>query len=159
MKNIRIWNLATQQCVHTLRRHEHIVECINFSDESDVRLEKFKRANGTTVDNSSKKNQYLISGGRDKMIYIWNVETGQCVATLKGHDSWVKEAFILPNMSHAISCSDDRSIRVWDINTELCIKKIAEAHSHFVSCMEVCHQRPVIATGGVDSKIRIWECR
>lgn len=161
-QNIRIWNLTTQQCIQTLRKHTHIVECINFSDDTDYRIQKSHSPDEGVAANGSeetKRKQYLISGGRDKMIYVWNIETAEIVATLKGHDSWVKEAFILPNMTHAISCSDDRSMRIWDLSTDLCIKNIKDAHPHFVTCMKLSRQRPVIATGGVDTKIRIWECR
>lgn len=146
--------------MHTLRKHTHIVECLSFSEPTEEQIDtKAATTEDKKARNGDKKmRQYLISGGRDKMIYAWDTESGECVCTLKGHDNWVKDVFILPNMKYAISCSDDRSIRVWDLHKEICIHKISNAHSHFVTCLRVCKERPLIATGSVDTTIKIWQC-
>ena len=58
-----------------------------------------------------------------------------------------------------ISCSDDRSMRVWDLVKRRCAHVIEDAHEHFVTSLAVHPSIPVICTGSVDMKAHIWECR
>ena len=32
----------------------------------------------------------VVSGSDDKTLKVWDVVTGECVATLKGHSDWVR---------------------------------------------------------------------
>ena len=32
----------------------------------------------------------VVSASDDRTLKVWNVETGECVATLKGHSGWVR---------------------------------------------------------------------
>ena len=34
----------------------------------------------------------VVSGSRDKTLKVWDVATGECVATLKGHSHYVRRA-------------------------------------------------------------------
>lgn len=34
-----------------------------------------------------------------------------------GHDNWVRQVVVHPTGEHIISCSDDRSIRTWNVLT------------------------------------------
>ena len=34
----------------------------------------------------------IVSVSRDKTLKVWDIETGECVATLKGHSDWVRRA-------------------------------------------------------------------
>ena len=47
----------------------------------------------------------------DHTIKIWDWQKGNCVKTLKGHESWVKSVFELDN-DMIISGSDDKKIMV-----------------------------------------------
>ena len=51
-----------------------------------------------------------------------------------GHDNWVRALVFHPNGKFLLSCSDDKSIRVWELTTGRCIKTV-EAHGHFVQSM------------------------
>ena len=47
----------------------------------------------------------------------------------KGHDNWVRSVWV-GNLGRSFySCSDDKSIRVWDLNSGRNTKTIADAHS------------------------------
>ena len=32
----------------------------------------------------------VVSGSEDKTLKVWDVATGECVATLEGHSGWVR---------------------------------------------------------------------
>jgi len=37
----------------------------------------------------SKKAEFIVSGGVDKMVKVWNSSNGKCIKILKGHTGWV----------------------------------------------------------------------
>lgn len=55
------------------------------------------------------------------------------------------------------SCSDDKTIRVWNTLTGKSVRKIIDAHSHFISSLDISNNYTLIATGGWDYKLKIWD--
>jgi len=49
-----------------------------------------------------------------------------------GHDNWVRGLVLHHSSKFLYSCSDDKTVRIWDLTTGKCVKKI-DAHSHFIS--------------------------
>ena len=42
---------------------------------------------------------------------MWDLSTGECKSTLKGHTDWVKSVAISPDGKSIVSGSDDKTIR------------------------------------------------
>jgi F-box/WD-40 domain protein MET30 len=57
----------------------------------------------------------LASGSWDKVIKIWQIEKGECLNTLVGHDDGISSLINLNNL--LISSSWDNTIRVWNPRT------------------------------------------
>jgi WD40 repeat protein len=53
-----------------------------------------------------------LSSGSWKLIKIWNLISGECIKTLKGHTDWVKTLAVLSDNKLA-SGSDDKTIKIW----------------------------------------------
>ena len=51
-----------------------------------------------------------------------------------GHDNWVRGLLFHPGGKYLLSCSDDKTLRVWDIKNKRNTKTI-EAHSHFCTSL------------------------
>jgi len=123
------------------------------------------KKNGTPV-SPAGGGMFLVSGGRDRAIKIWHVPTGQCVRTIggpglsDGHDGWVRAALFHPSGAYIVSCGDDKSIRVWDM-TKNCkmTKHLLSAHSSFVSCIDWHSGCSMMASGGTDNILKLWNCR
>jgi ribosome assembly protein RRB1 len=63
-----------------------------------------------------------------------------------------------PNEANVFaSCSVDKSIRIWDLSMGRCYRKIYDAHDKFVSCIDM--KAKLVATGSVDTSVKIWTCR
>jgi len=180
-QTIKIWNLKSGECLRTLRDHDHVIEVIEFSNSVAVEhnlktLTSDTKSNGVkddaAADDASKPSAdevkadstptgaYLISGSRDKSIRIWEVNTGRCVKVLIGHDNWVRSLVFHPSGRYLLSSADDKSIRAWDLtkNGRLA-KTIDNAHPLFVSTIDWNKSTPMLASGGVDHSVKIWECR
>eukprot|EP00735_Rhodelphis_limneticus_P001613 TRINITY_DN1225_c0_g1::TRINITY_DN1225_c0_g1_i1::g.26866::m.26866 TRINITY_DN1225_c0_g1::TRINITY_DN1225_c0_g1_i1::g.26866 ORF type:complete len:423 (-),score=26.81,sp/D3BUN1/LIS1_POLPP/51.64/8e-148,WD40/PF00400.27/4.2e-11,WD40/PF00400.27/3.7e-10,WD40/PF00400.27/1.2e-10,WD40/PF00400.27/1.6e-10,WD40/PF00400.27/3.5e-11,WD40/PF00400.27/3e-08,WD40/PF00400.27/1.5e-08,Nup160/PF11715.3/2.9,Nup160/PF11715.3/0.009,Nup160/PF11715.3/5.1e-05,Nup160/PF11715.3/1.3,Nup160/PF11715.3/0.0082,Nucleoporin_N/PF08801.6/ len=166
---LRLWNLETGACVETFDGHEHVVECVAFLAESASSNLPTGGAAGSTAANTApvtangtgpnSTRRLLVSGSRDKTIKIWDSATGGCVATLNGHDNWVRGVVGHANGTHIMSVSDDKSLRVWDLRKMRCQRTISDAHDHFVSCLAYNPADPHVVTGGVDNIVRVWQCR
>ena len=117
-----------------------------------------------SVSLSSTANQggglHLLSSSRDKTIRLWHLPSRTCIRTLVGHDNWVRQAMFVPSGRYVISCSDDKSIRCWDLaKAAKCVKVLDNAHHLFVSAIDWNRSMPLVASGGVDHTINIWDCR
>lgn len=105
------------------------------------------------------KTEYLVSGSRDKTIKLWNVGSGQCIATFNEHDNWVRSVCFHPSGHYIISASEDRSIRIVDLSKGRSIRVLDEAHSHFVTSVCQHNTLPYLVSGSVDKEIHVWDCR
>lgn len=106
---------------------------------------------------------------------IWDVNSGQCLHTLvryllysrpsllivmescislrfesqHGHDDWVHAIVFHPNGQYMLTAADDHTIRIWDLKTGRCTRKI-EAHVQFVTSMSWGRQVVGTAPQGTD---------
>uniref|UniRef100_A0A7S4A1M8 Uncharacterized protein n=1 Tax=Pelagomonas calceolata TaxID=35677 RepID=A0A7S4A1M8_9STRA len=69
----------------------------------------------------------------DKTLKVWDVATGECVATLKGHSSDVSSVAVFPDGRRVVSGSWDNTLKVWGIETGKCVATL-EGHSGEVRC-------------------------
>ena len=183
-QSVILWNLEKGTMENQLLEHEHVVECILFINqeagkkavfESDY-AKGFEGNSSKTVDEEKsieqklaiikenisikyEKNNLLVSGSRDKTIKIWNCELGNCIITLIGHDNWVRGLALHHSFKFLYSCSDDKSIRIWDLQNGKQVRKINEAHTHFVTCIAANPKFLIVATGSVDTQLKVWECK
>lgn len=56
------------------------------------------------------------------------------ISLIVSDDNWVRSLIFHPSGKFLISCSDDKTIRTWDLATGRCLKTV-EAHDHFVTTM------------------------
>eukprot|EP00455_Lapot_gusevi_P033709 TRINITY_DN3693_c0_g1_i3.p1 TRINITY_DN3693_c0_g1~~TRINITY_DN3693_c0_g1_i3.p1 ORF type:complete len:251 (-),score=18.20 TRINITY_DN3693_c0_g1_i3:225-872(-) len=177
-QSVRLWGLKNFTCLQVLRDHDHVVECVAFSNAAaDKFLNQIPRtlegdSKSETTDGSmsapatpvlaanSPGGAYVASGSRDKSIKIFHVESGSCVLTLSGHDNWVRSVMFHPCGKYILSCGDDKTIRVWDLSKGGRMhRKIENAHDLFVTSIDYSRTLPALASGGLDNVLRIWECR
>jgi WD40 repeat protein len=51
-----------------------------------------------------------------------------------GHDNWVRGVLFHPGGKYIVSCSDDKTLRMWDFKNRRCAKTLV-AHEHFATCL------------------------
>ena len=71
---------------------------------------------------------------------------------LEGHTDWLRSVFVKDNLIISGSC--DKTIKIWDINTGICLKTL-EGHKDRVWTVFV--KDNLIISGGCDNTIKIWD--
>lgn len=109
----------------------------------------------------------------DGKAYIWNLNKGNLLQTLKGHEEKTHAAVFVPNADHVpnhiITGSHDRTmkvivssiycltIKVWDLKTGTCLKTFL--------CLSIVHDLDITAQGNIcisahfDQELRLWDLR
>jgi platelet-activating factor acetylhydrolase IB subunit alpha len=151
---ICVYESSTRNKICELRGHEHVVECLSFVVE-----ESFPKTTGNQSANAKHKEtvrDYLASGSRDRTVRLWSIATASCVAVFSAHENWVKSVVIHPSGNYIVSAGDDRTIRVFDIKADRCLRTLENAHTHFVSSLHMHHTLPIMVSGGVDQVLKTW---
>ncbi|KAI9726278.1 MAG: protein with putative role during mitosis [Chrysothrix sp. TS-e1954] len=163
---IKLWDPSDEyKNIRTLPGHDHSVSSVRFIPSGS--------AGAPTSGN------LLASASRDRGIRIWDVTTGYCVKTLRGHTDWVRSVSPSFDGRYLLSAGNDMSLRLWDAGSGDC-KGTYPAHEHVI---ETCAFAPpssyihlaalaglrkppppsssseFLATGARDKLIKIWDSR
>lgn len=63
----------------------------------------------------SANGEWLLSGGADNTLRLWNAATGAAIKALRGHGGRVMASAFSPDGERAASGSFDQSVRLWDV--------------------------------------------
>jgi Prp8 binding protein len=58
----------------------------------------------------------VSAGSADRMVYIWDPETGHMIHRLGGHHGSVNETAFSPEKNLIASCSSDKTIYIGDLS-------------------------------------------
>ncbi|KAF9359155.1 hypothetical protein BGX26_013008 [Mortierella sp. AD094] len=94
---------------------------------------------------------FLITGSYDNTAKVWNIETGECLRTLKGHALCVRALHF--DEAKLITGSMDRTLKIWNYHTGQCIRTL-QGHTDGVVSLDF--DSRILASGSVDSTIKIW---
>ena len=64
-----------------------------------------------------------VSGSEDQTVRVWDLRSGVCLRTLKGHSDTVSSVSVTPDGRRAVSGSFDRTLRVWDLEIGVAAKQ------------------------------------
>ncbi|MBF2049367.1 MAG: NB-ARC domain-containing protein [Leptolyngbya sp. IPPAS B-1204] len=98
----------------------------------------------------------LATGDTDNQIRIWNLVTGEQIATWQGHEDWVRSVAFSPDGQTLASGSEDKTIRLWNVATGQC-NRILENHTSWVRSVAFSPDGQLLASGSDDHTVRIWQ--
>ncbi len=94
---MRVWDVRTGECTHTLNGHTEVVWCVAFD--------------GTTI----------VSGSKDRTVRIWRApyNTAECERVIEGHTNGVYLVWLCtaPNEHIVVIVDEDNRVHVHDIRT------------------------------------------
>ena len=162
---IKLWDPSDNyKNTRTLPGHDHSISSIRFIPSG---------AAGAPLSGN-----LLVSASRDQTIRIWDVTTGYCLKTLRGHTEWVRAVTPSLDGRFLLSAGNDRIPRLWDAQSGE-IKITFEGHEHYIEAVAFAppsayknladlagYKKPptatngeFIATAGRDKVIKIWDNR
>jgi len=86
----------------------------------------------------------------------WDLQSGKCVAVLKGHEAPVVGVAITADGALIVSGSHDRTVRVWDNKSRSCVS-VLSGHTREVYGVAVTLDGRTAVSGSLDSTVRVWD--
>lgn len=104
--------------------------------------------------------QLGVSASLDRRVLVWNLETGDEMACLEGHRSYVQQVCADEANERLITLASDCEIRVWELATFSCAQAISPLGRPALSqCAAICYnaQHQCLVTGA--RELTLWQPR
>jgi len=95
---------------------------------------------------------WLVTGASDKVVTIWDMESGEPYTTMYGHVSRLTAVTTTPTA--LLSGSADGEVRVWDLNTE---ESTAVFRGHFCDVTCLADMGGKVVSGSLDHSLFVWD--
>jgi hypothetical protein len=139
-RTVKIWDLATGDCTHTLEGHEGGVNAVAVTAEG-------ARA---------------VTGSNDRTVKVWDLATRDCIHTLQGHERGVNGVAATPDSAGAVTGSgswgERGDVKVWDLRAGDCTHTL-EGHEGGVTAVAVSADGARAVTASFDRTVRAWDLR
>lgn len=179
-KSIQLWDFSDINCpkiIASLSGHSEFIyyllflssnKLLSIGDDRTIRLWDVRKQKSTKIIEEKSSlvgptiravvpisNNRLASTYRNT-IKLWDPEDIQSsVLELKGHKGLVTALIILPN-GNLVSGSEDKTIKIWDLHTNTCLKTL-EGHEGEISSMVVLANGNLVSCSSIDKSIRLWD--
>lgn len=155
-KRVHFWDLASEQHIHSQQliqpneiackyRHSH---CCLFFDQSEHPYLVLV----SCVSCVCCETAYPDPSNR---IYIHDLHSGKCVMTLTGHTSYITCVRVFDGGRRLMSCSHDKTIRVWDIMSGRCLQVIR--HTHHIERICILRGEKQVASVQSRGPVNVWD--
>lgn len=98
--------------------------------------------------------KYIISTDEDGHVYFWDVNAG--IKVLRLNDNPITSVAVTPDSKHALFALIHGIVFIWDLEAEKFINFPLVGHNHIIFSIAISSDRKYIATGALDTTIRIW---
>lgn len=106
----------------------------------------------------SSDDQYLVSGGYDKLIRVWNPNLLSLLHVFKGHLGEITGLVFRQNSHHLYSSGSDKSVKIWVMEEEpWSYVETLFGHESSVTSIDALDKERILTSGGRDETLRIWK--
>jgi len=101
----------------------------------------------------SPDGKYVVSGGDDNTVRVWDAITGKEIARMS-HDDAVRAIAFSPDGRYVVSGGLDNTVRVWEVETG---RELARAtHGKDVYSVTFSPDGRLVVSGSGDATVRVW---
>ncbi|OQW58524.1 MAG: hypothetical protein A4S17_03570 [Proteobacteria bacterium HN_bin10] len=139
-----IWDAETGAPVTTLSRHGDNIAGANAEDR-----EIFGVA-------FSPDSQRIATASADRTARIWDAQSGEQRAVLRGHTDFVTEARFTPDGQRIVTASSDGAARIWHAEPDRLEATLA-GHEGGINAIAFSPDGARLLTGGGDGRALLWD--
>ncbi|MFM7426527.1 MAG: NB-ARC domain-containing protein [Elainella sp.] len=137
---IQIWEVATGCKQMTLRQHRSWVWAVVFAPHP-----------------GDPEQQILVSASDDYQIKLWDLQTGDCLRTLTGHQRSVNTLALSPDGQWIASGSLDTTIRLWNLRQPDQPPRVLAGHGQRVWSVTFSPSGRTLASASEDHTVKLWD--
>jgi WD40 repeat protein/serine/threonine protein kinase/cytochrome c-type biogenesis protein CcmH/NrfG len=131
---LTLFELGDGRRLRSLRTHPGVATCIDVSP------------NGRLV----------ASGGSDRSLRLWNLETGECESTLQGHKAFISGVAWHPTEPWVVTASADGTLMIWDADRGSRVQ-VLKGHRGPVRDLVLDGDRNLAFSAGDDGTVGVWD--
>jgi WD40 repeat protein len=149
----RLWDIRTGREQRTLQRGQAGRYWFGFG-----RRQASKAPIGTATVTSvafDPAGRLALSGSTDKVLRLWNTQTGETVRLFQGHAAGIKSVAFSADGRRILSGGIDRTVRLWDVESGGQLHCF-EGHTDAVTSVVLTPRGDCAISGSADKTIRLW---
>ncbi|KAK3744001.1 hypothetical protein QZH41_010810, partial [Actinostola sp. cb2023] len=104
----------------------------------------------------SSDGKFLASGGKDKVIRIWDPETLKSIHAFTGHRNTVTGLAFRKETHQLFSASLDKTVKIWNLD-EMAYVETLYGHEDGITGIDSLSRDRAATTGGRDRTLRVWK--
>lgn len=136
----------------------HAVDLLQYWKSGAHEIKTFRgHSQGVWTVAYAPNGETLASGGMDRLVRIWDIETGRMLKALRGHTRDIRQAAYSADGQILATASEDRTIRLWNPTTGDTIKLLFTRYDHSVCSISFSPDGLMLARAGHNKDIKIWE--
>ncbi len=140
---LRLWDLETGECRRTMSGHKTSIISVAFGPDGRRALS----GGGLGSIGAVRLEGYPLK--------LWNLETGKCLRTMRGHDGRVFSVAFSPDGRRGLSRSYDGTLKLWALETGKCLRTM-RGHARAVVAVSFSPDGRRCASGSWDGTFRLW---
>lgn len=105
-----------------------------------------------------EKNNTVLIGADDGRIYVYELNNLQKLNVFDAHEDFIRKIIVNSTNTEFLSCSDDSTIKLWEIGPAIKNKHVFSGHTHFV--MDICYNpknSKQFISCSLDGTIKLWD--
>lgn len=130
---MKVWDVETETCLHTLTGHTNRVYSLQFDGK------------------------YIVSGSLDTSIRVWDALSGKLLHTLLGHQS-LTSGMVLKN-NYLVSGNADSTVKIWDIVSGKCLHTLSGPNKHQSAVTSLQFNSKFVVTSSDDGSVKLWDMK
>lgn len=162
-KSIRVMDIAPKKQHLALGLSDHSIKILDLANDFQPIASLTQHTNSVFALGYSPDEELLISGGRDAHLNYWTGESYECKKDIVAHLYAINYVSFRSGGEQFVSCSMDKSIKIWDTQSGKLLKVIDKARNagHGTSINKVIWSKfnDSIVSVSDDRTIAIWKIK
>jgi len=98
----------------------------------------------------------LAAGGRDRIIRVWDADSGRLMRELKGHNFIIRKLVFSPDGQKLASAAPEKTARLWEVGTGKLLG-LLEGHTQEIMDIIFSPDGKTLASSSRDGTLKLWD--